>query len=200
MIRNTLILILPLLSFAVPAVADGSWTARLSAGASALSDSDLVFGAGIVDQPFGTGATFGGAIGYDYAGSPWRSEIEFAYRTADPEGTEGDFASTALMLNGYYSFAASGRWRPYFGAGFGILTEIDFDIEQGPRAGEYSDRGGVAIQVMLGTEYAFDERWSLSGEVRYFDAGTVTLERDGTGSLDADYRTLELLTGLTFRF
>lgn len=191
--------------FGVPALAepsDGGFYLRAFGGASSLSDSDLS-GAATGSTGFDTGQVFGGAVGYDYSDSPFRSELEYTYRSGDADGTAGvtgDFASTTVALNGYYDFApiAGGRLTPYFGAGLAYITEIDFDLSGGA-AGEYTDRGGIGYQLMLGAEYPVSERWSVTGEVRYFDAGSQTLTGPG-GTLNADYQSIDLIVGTTFKF
>ncbi|WP_425092593.1 outer membrane protein [Tropicimonas sp. S265A] len=187
-----------------PAQADGQFYGRLSAGASTLSDPDVV-GAISGEASFGTGQAFGGALGYDYAGSPFRSEIEYIYRTADadPFGGSGggDLASTTVALNGYYDFATAGSIAPYLGAGVGYATEIDFDIGSGTGEGEYSDTGIPMFQLMAGARYPINDRFSLTAELRYFDAGSVTLvQSGGTGTLDLDYSGVEVSVGLQVSF
>ncbi|MEM9796980.1 MAG: outer membrane beta-barrel protein [Pseudomonadota bacterium] len=195
MLRTTLVaLFLP-----AAAMADGYY-AEIFGGISDLRSTDLDFSGLVEDGDFDTGPILGGAIGYDYADSPWRSELEFTYRSADTNGFDGDFASTALAINGYYDFAGSGRITPYLGAGLVYVTEIDLDVESGPQLGEYSDRGVVAGQIMLGARMALSDRVDLSGELRYLDAGSVTLDRDGGGDMTADYSTVELMLGLGWRF
>jgi opacity protein-like surface antigen len=181
---------------------DGGFYLRAFGGASQLRDTDVT---GAVTGPaqFGSGPVAGAAFGHDYAGSPFRSEIEFAYRSgeADPfgGGATVDFASTTLMLNGYYDFATTGRLTPYVGAGAGFVTEIDFDISGGAAPGEYSDRGGFAWQAMAGVSFALSDRLGLTTELRYFDAGRRTLSGAGS-SVSADYSTLDVIAGVSLRF
>lgn len=179
----------------------GSVYLEIFGGASQPSSSDLGFGDVSDDTGFDTGFAGGGAIGYDYAGSPWRAEIEFTYRSANGDSVGGDFASTTLALNGYYDFAEMRPGlRPYVGAGLGTITEIDYDVEGGVFPGEYNDRGGALVQAMVGARYDFSPSVMLTGELRYFDAGSRTLSRDGGGSLDVDYSGAELAVGLAYRF
>lgn len=170
-------------------------------GASFLSSTDLMFGAVSDDTSFDTGTVVGGALGYDFAG-PFRAELEFTYRSADGSDVEGDFASTTLAVNGYYDFPAmTAGLRPYVGAGIGSVTEIDYDIANGPLAGEYSDDGGALFQAMVGVRYDLTPSVMLTGELRYFDAGSRTLTRSGGGgTVDADYSGTELTLGLAYRF
>ena len=171
-------------------------------GSAMLRDTD-VRGAVTGQASFEAGPIFGAALGYD-AGDRWlRPEIEFAYRSGDADafvgGTAGDFASTTLMINGYHDFDRVGAWTPYVGAGVGYVTEIDFDISGGIAAGEYNDRGGFAWQAMAGAGYAVSDRIGLSGELRYFDAGSRTLT-DPVNTITADYATFEVVLGVRYRF
>ena len=52
---------------------------------------------------------------------------------------------------------------------------------------------------MAGADYAISERISLTGEVRYFDAGSQTLSSGGA-NIDADYATVEVLAGVVWKF
>jgi opacity protein-like surface antigen len=171
-------------------------------GASMLRDTDVT-GEFTGTASFGTGPVVGAALGYDYADSPFRSELEFAYRSGEADtfagGASGDFASTTVMLNGYYDFASGGPFTPYIGAGAGYVTEIDFDVAGGAAPGQYSDRGGFAWQAMAGLSYAVTDRIGLSGELRYFNAGSRTLT-GSSGSITADYATFEAVAGVSFRF
>lgn len=182
---------------------DGDFYGRIFGGVSSLSDTDL---SGAIDNSidFDSGQIYGAAIGYDYGGSPFRSEFEFAYRTGDADGSagiEGDFASTTVALNGYYDFSnvGSARLTPYIGAGLAYVTEVDFDVAGGTAPGEYNDTGVFGYQLMVGVDYALSQRWSLNGELRYFDAGSQSLSGPG-GTLKADYDTLDVLIGATFRY
>ncbi len=185
------------------AAADGNWYVKLFGGASAINSETLTLGGVSGTGSYDTGFLAGGAVGYDYAGSPFRSEIEYAYRTRDAGslpagiGTGGDLASTSLMVNGYYDFDTGTGWTPYIGVGIGAATEIDFDVTGG--AGEFSDTGVFAAQIMAGVEYALSDRASLYGEIRYFDAGSVDLAGTG-GTLKTDYSTVDAVIGVSFSF
>ena len=199
--RMTGLIFLISLMAAGSATADGFYL-KAFGGGSFLADTDVTLGAASGPTSFDTGTILGGAVGYDYPGSPWRAELEFAYRGADASelpgaiGSEGDFASTALMVNGIYEFASRGRWQPFVGVGVGVLTEIDFDVDV---SNEFNDRGSFAAQLIAGTEYALSERLALTGELRYFRAGSVGLSSGGS-TLEADYSTTDLNLGLKLSF
>lgn len=177
---------------------------RLFGGASFLADTDLSGAANTSSVGFDTGPVAGAAFGYDYLEGPFRSEFEFAYRSGEANGdggVTGDFASTTVALNGYYDFAPSGQAgiTPYLGAGVAYITEIDFDLTAGGTAGEYNDRGKFGYQLMGGVSYPVSDRWSLNGEVRYFDGGSQDLSSNGK-TLSADYGVVDLIFGATVRF
>lgn len=184
----------------------GNYYVKLFGGVSALQGDEFTFGNTVRSLSYGTGITFGGAVGYDYANSPFSAEIEFAYRSSDASdleaglATEGDFATTSLMLNGYYTFTTASALTPYVGLGVGFVTEIDFDLEGGSGVGEYNDRGRLGLQAMIGAQYPISDRVSLYGEARYFTAGSVDLKGTAGETLTADYDVLDLNLGLALRF
>lgn len=185
--------------------ADGTYYLKAFGGLSDLTTDTLSFGGVPSDPDLDSGAIFGGAVGYDYAGSPWRAEIEYAYRTADANspaslGTGGDFASTSLMVNGFYSFSTVSAVTPYVGLGLGVMTEVDLDIDAGPAVGEYKDSGVFAAQIMVGANYAISDRVALFGELRYFTAGSQTLEGPGGARIKTDYDSVDAMVGLSIRF
>lgn len=160
------------------------------------------------DVDFDLGLIGGGAVGIDIDEN-WRAELEYMYRSNDVDdfgGSEidadsGDFASVAIMANAEYRFGTSDQaFRPYVGAGLGLIEEIDFDVEGGDDAGEFSDRGAFAFQLMAGADYSLNDSWSLGAELRYFDAGSVKLDGDGDRDLEADYRLTSLLLGVRYSF
>ncbi len=182
----------------------GGYYAKAFGGISSLQGESFTLGSTTTSLSFDSGTTLGGAIGYDYANSPFRAELEFVYRSGDATdistgvGTAADFASTSVMLNGYYVFETASDWVPYAGLGLGYLTEIDFDLEGG--AGEYSDRGLLGYQAMLGVEYPVSKRLSIYGEARYFSAGSVDLTGTGDATLSANYDTLDFNAGVAYKF
>jgi PPE-repeat protein len=143
-----------LLSAAPAAAQDTAWYTKLFGGLSALQGDSAELGGAAQSLSYDGGVIWGGAFGYDYGDRPFRAELEFAYRSDEASGAVGgDFASTTFMVNGYYLFSR-GPVTPYAGLGLGYVTEIDFDVTSGPGIGEYSDRGLLAWQGILGADYA----------------------------------------------
>ncbi|MCE2750176.1 MAG: porin family protein [Rhodobacter sp.] len=190
------------LASAAAAQDSGGYTLRAFGGLSDLQGTDVSLRGITSSISFSSSTIAGGAVGYDYPDSPWRSEIEFVYRSSEASGKlSGDYASTSIMLNGRYSFPVSGPVRPYVGAGIGFITEIDFDVTSQPNAGQYNDRGGLAGQIMLGADWPLNETWTLFGEARYFTtADTPTLTNNAGNTLKASYRSTDIVAGVIFNF
>lgn len=186
------------------ASADGFYL-KAFGGVSTVGDTDVSISTGGTDTDvsFGGGSTFGGAVGYTYPGSSLSAELEYTYRTGDSDTgatAGGDFASTTVMVNAVYSLGQTGAITPYVGGGLGLITEIDFDVPGGGGEVEYNDRGGFAAQLFAGASIDITERTSVYGELRYFDGGSRTLTSDGGATLDADYSTIDILFGASFKF
>ncbi|MCA6299955.1 MAG: outer membrane beta-barrel protein [Phenylobacterium sp.] len=186
--------------------------ARVYGGISTLSDTRVSVGVSSASGKFSGSTLAGGAFGYDYEG-PWRAEIEYTYRSSDVKvpasfAGGGDYASTAILVNGLYSIGQVGPLRPYVGAGIGFTREVDFDLKKqtGPSAppssapGSYSSSGRLAYQAIAGAEVAFDDRWSGFGELRAFAIDSPNLSGSGGKKLRADYQTFDVLVGVSRRF
>ncbi|MCA6249834.1 outer membrane beta-barrel protein [Phenylobacterium sp.] len=186
--------------------------ARAYGGISTLSDTRVSVGVSSASGKFSGSTLAGGAFGYDYEG-PWGAEIEYTYRSSDVKVPDsfaggGDYASTAILVNGLYSVGEVGPLRPYVGAGIGFTREVDFDLtkQKGPSAppssavGSYSSSGRLAYQAIAGAEFAFGDRWSGFGEVRAFAIDSPNLSGPGGKKLRADYQTFDFLVGVSRRF
>jgi opacity protein-like surface antigen len=186
--------------------------ARVYGGISTLSDTRVDVGMSSASGEFSGRTLAGGAFGYDYEG-PWRVEIEYTYRSSDvkvPAGFAGggDYASTAILVNGLYNLGQLGPLRPYVGAGIGFTREVDLDLkpQTAPSAppsfgpGSYSSSGRLAFQAITGAEIPFDERWSGFGELRAFAIDSPNLSGSGGKKLRADYQTFDVLVGVSRRF
>jgi outer membrane protein W len=156
---------------------------------------------------FGNGTGLGGAFGYRY-GNGWAAELAWDYRSHDLKrigatAVDGDFASTVLFVNGYYRFAKVGGVRPFLGAGLGYITEIDMDITRGGTEQEYSRRGGVATQLIVGGEVDLTANWSLTADLRWSQMGSAAFKSTKAGAALGNrpkYQPTSLQVGVTYRF
>ena len=200
---SALLLVLGLFG-AANAQEDGGFYVRGYGGLSTLNDTTVTIGAARSKGRCSSGAITGGAFGYDYGG-PWRAEVEYTYRSSSLDRlggastTKGDYASTALMVNGLYSFSAIGRFEPYVGAGVGVTREVDFDVKGGASQGGYSASGSLAFQAIGGAEFELGSKWSGFAEVRVFGIDSPRL-KNANRTLRADYRTVDVLLGVSRRF
>jgi len=156
---------------------------------------------------FGSGIGLGGAFGYRY-GNGWAAELAWDYRSHDVKrigGTpvQGDFASTTAFINGYYRFQKVGMVRPFVGAGLGYVTEIDMDLSRGGSEREYSRRGGLAIQAIVGGEVDLSDRWSVSADLRWSQMGSGSFKSTSAGATlsgKPKYQPTSVNLGLNYRF
>jgi opacity protein-like surface antigen len=172
------------------------------------TDADLYFGGSRFasgDIDFDTGYTVGVAFGATVAPNI-SVELEYAYRNSDVSNFElngvsidgGSSRADALMLNALYTLdgmGATGQWRPYFGGGVGTAN-----VRIGP-SGESVSRDWIwAYQLIGGVAYDLTPQLSLNGEVRWFGTEGGRFDSGGGGSLKADWNTVDLLVGATYRF
>jgi outer membrane protein W len=156
---------------------------------------------------FGSGTGLGGAIGNRY-GNGWAAELAWDYRSHNLKRVggvpvNGDYASTVAFLNGYYRFQKVGMVRPFVGAGLGYVTEVDMDISRNGIEQEYSRRGGLAIQAMVGGEVELSDRWSVTADLRWSDMGSGTFKSTNAGAAlggKPKYQPTSLNLGVTYRF
>ncbi|MDH3693405.1 MAG: outer membrane beta-barrel protein [Gammaproteobacteria bacterium] len=191
-----------------PTFVDGEIYGRLIGGLNGLSDSDLdsTFSAPVSGE-YDAGFAAGGAFGYDLGAI--RLEGEIMYRSNDidkgtpgslPAGTKpGDFSSLGIGINALYDFDLGGNpnSQAYVGGGLVYLEEIDIDFEAPSGELSYSDSG---YQLIAGARYDLDKPWHLIAEFRYLDAGSVTLNGEGSASerVTSDYDTTSLLFGVGY--
>lgn len=192
------------------ALGDLDWYAKGFGGATFQqdTDADLYFDGSRVargNMDFDTGFTVGAAIGAEVAPN-FAMELEYAYRRSDVnrfrldgENLDGGTSrADAFMLNALYSFdglGATGQWRPYVGGGVGAAN-----VRIGP-SGESVERSWIlAYQLMGGVAYDITPQWSLNGEVRWFATEGGRYNTGGGTNIKADWETIDLLVGATFRF
>lgn len=188
---------------------------KLLAGAGSLEDEEVLFddgaGGGFDGEgSFDTGWSAGLAAGYAFD-ERWALELEYTYRTNDVGGvtaggastaTGGDYASTALMLNGFYTFDTDWALDPYVGLGFGLATEIDMDLEgAGFGGGASFSTESPAAQFMVGASGAIDGDLGYFLEGRFFRAFDPDMGGEqGPGRVESEYGHVGLLAGLRYSF
>ena len=203
----------------VTASAQGDWYVRAIGGLSWLNDSD---GNDFTDEAGRQDADGSWDIGYivglsagRWFGERWRADLEWAYRSNDNDkvklddgrvSDDGNLASSALSLNGYYHFSdasAIGRWSPYVGAGLAWVNEIDIDLEGSDFDGRYEDLedDGFGVQIMGGFSYRQSERLRWDAELRWLYFGEADLETGQDVKLEGvDYNPLTLAVGFSYGF
>lgn len=205
------------LAFSQSASSEEDWYVRGSAGIAWLDDDDStdltdVNGMQNADASFDTGFGVGLAVGR-WFGDRWRADLEWAYRSNDNDdiklddgrvADDGNLASSALSLNGYYHFTDGkkiGRISPYVGAGIAWVNEIDSDLEG--LGGEYEDLedDGFGAQLMGGLSYRQSKRLRWDAEVRwlYFDEADLD-NGEGVALESVDYNPLTLSVGFSYAF
>lgn len=192
------------------------WFARAWGGYSSLADtSGSIDGfpgtaAGTaVDVSTSGGFTAGAGLGYRY-NQQLAVELAWEYRSNDSEtefgdGTsfgDGNYASNTFFLNGYYYLTPRGTWEPYVGAGLAWIQEVDIDLEGNGPEQSFSGDGDVGLQVFVGSNYRFSERWAAHGELRYGSVTGIDLEgENNAGTISGfDYEPFTLQVGLSYQF
>lgn len=156
---------------------------------------------------FGSGIGFGMAVGRRF-GNGWAAELALDERGSflDRVGgvaVDGNAFSEVVFLNGYYRFPAWGTVRPFIGAGLGYVIGLDIDVDRDGAEQEYSRRGGVAVQAMVGGEYSLSSRWGLSGDVRWSRMGSGTFKATTPGNTlsgTPKYQPVSLNLSVSYRF
>ena len=192
-----------------------NWYIKPFLATSGMSDQTVTADAvgalnGNTDVDLDQGFAAGFGIGYRYE-SNWSVEFAWEYRSNDsqvtlPDGSQfndGNYASNLFAVNGYYHFGgAQNKWTPYIGGGLVWSQEIDIDLEQNGIEQSYTADGDAGFQVMGGVEYAWDDNWSIGGELRFTRLSGIDLSGEGApGSLDDfDYDPWSAQVHLVYRF
>lgn len=194
---------------------DEGWYLKAHGGYSQLSDIDTDT-AGIAGDQVATaistngGFTAGAGIGFRWTQN-WALELAWEYRSNETETAladaaqfpDGNLASNAVYLNGYYHFRPTGKWVPYVGAGLGWIQEIDIDLEGSGPEQSYSGDGDTGYQVFAGANYHMTSQWYLQGELRYSRFSNIDLEGEGgsRGSFESiDYDPLTVQLAVIYQF
>ena len=79
---------------------------------------------------------------------------------------QGDIEQKGVFLNGYYDFNNGGRFKPYIGAGVGM---VDVDIDYAPSGSQVVDGGETVLgyQGRVGASYNVTGPIDLFGEYTY---------------------------------
>ncbi len=183
---------------------DSGLYARANLGYGATLDGAFDPAGASAEGEYSAGLVSGAALGYEFD-SNWSVEADWTYRSGEIDSigsggavaSGGDYASVAVTANVVYSFEQQGPWRPYVGAGVGVLEEIDADLE--PSGGEVSDSGALAYQLFAGVGWRATDALEVTLEGRYLGTSGVELEGGGQ-SFEADYDHLGVLLGLRWLF
>jgi opacity protein-like surface antigen len=207
------LLAIPPISHAAPD--EAHWYATGILGANFMSDKRLDFSGsgatGSAKTSLDPGLFTGAAVGYAF-NRHWRVEAEFSYQSVEHDGVDlgdsgslpsGNYASTALALNGLYSFNAFGseKVRTYLGAGVAWLTEVDIDFERGGDEQSYSG-DGIGLQLLGGARYDIGDHLFVDAGLRYLTAGEIELDGEGSssGRIKADYDPWAVTIAVGWRF
>lgn len=199
--------------------AEGDWYVRAGGGLAWQDDADGARltdadGRQKVDASFDPGFGAGLSLGR-WFGSRWRADLGYDYRSVDNDeikladgrvADDGNFASAAVSLNGYYHFSdgrAERRFSPYVGAGVVWLQEIDIDLEGRDFDSSYEDLedDGFGVQVMGGVSWRQTDRLRWDAELRWLYYGEADLDNgSGTSLEDVDYAPVTVFVGLSYGF
>ncbi len=234
-LKTTLLAAASLMAFAPAAHAYEGLYGAIGAGLSYMSDDrdinnnnsngsgPFAFDSGVNYDP---GIGVYAAVGYDYAG-PFRSEVEFSYRSNDieslladgggftgiPEGSiSGDSRSLGILFNLLYDFEGmSETVTPYIGAGLG-MANIDHSITGStspalptdPLSIAYgSSEWQLAYQGIAGVAIELAEGLALDLSYRYFstnkDAVNGTLS-GAPAAFETAYNSHSAFAGLRWSF
>lgn len=105
------------------------------------------------------------AIGHHFTPT-FSAEVEFTHTKGEYTGfNPNNVTSDAFMVNGYYRFMPGAQFRPYVGAGGGLVT-VGYE-----NAAPYEREDQVfGWQVIGGGEVAINPNVSLFGEYRFQSA------------------------------
>lgn len=136
----------------------------------------------------------------------WRGEAELSYRATDVDaitGTangSGDLSGTAGMVNGYYDLFSGSDWRPYVGAGIGLMR-LDADSVT-PVGGSSIDDDDVvaAVQGIVGIGYRLNENFGLFTGYRFLATTAPEFTTAAGIETEGEYREHRIVVGLRWSF
>ena len=116
-------------------------------------------------------------------------ELSLRSNSLNDRGFEGDYDSYAFMANGIYDFPISSQFKPYIGAGIGLVHLGDGDL----------DDQVLGYQLLAGISYNISESTDFVVGYRYLDTEDAKFKDDGI-IIDASYQTQNIEVGFRFNF
>jgi len=183
----------------LPAAAAQGPYAGASVGFFVPHDSDLsVSGGGSGDVEYDLGLGFNVKAGYNFDG--YRVEGEIGYKAADVDRISSggisasvngaDITILSYMVNGYYDFKVNSPFKPFIGAGIGI---IDGEVGDG---GSTTDDVVLGYQLTAGVSYMLNRNLNLDLYYR-FQGAAIDFEDAGD---KISYTSSNFNAGLRYNF
>jgi len=163
-------------------------------------------------------------VGYDF-GNNWRLELDAGQMWNDlgdlgvNEGTKASARMTTGMVNAIYDFEDYGRFRPFIGAGLGVIdTDLSViahntTLNQNPVCTEAGASAcfirdtdpTIGWQALAGVAMELTDNLSWNNQVKYISAGDLDFIGHSNASADINaqlegFNALQALTGLTYKF
>ena len=208
-----LICVIVLAFFPQIAVAQTGPYGELRGGIVFLNDADLDDDGGFDDEiSFDTGFLIAGAAGYAHE-SGFRGELELGYRKNNNDeldfefigsfDAKGDTSAFTTMVNGYYDIDFGvPKFRPYVGFGIGLAV-IDTEVRAaGIKLVDDSDTV-FAYQALAGMAYHFTPNVAATLGYAFLATTDPKFKIEpgaGTGSVDAEYASHNVMAGIRYTF
>lgn len=138
-------------------------------------------------------------------GAALRSRLAVRLRGSDYEYTAELPGANIFPINvvAQYHFRHMGSWQPYVGIGVSYVVvqdvqDVSLDVI-GIDELQFDEQGGLV--TLIGSNFWFAERWSVTGDVRYVPIETTAQTRFGTNQVsEFDVRPLIVSAGVRYRF
>jgi outer membrane protein OmpA-like peptidoglycan-associated protein len=210
--RLSLALAVATLGVSSAAMAQGytGWYLGARGGLTWLEDYSHPIAGTNTTHEFDRGWNLSGNLGYSFGG-PFRLELEIVHRTNEIDsinqgstrlsGATGDMKSLAAMINGFFDIATGTSFVPYVGAGIGYARVSADGIRTNASTVTNSDDDNVfAYQAIAGISYWFTPDVALTADYRYFATQDPSFRLSNGASVEGEYKTHNVMVGLTFRF
>ncbi len=145
------------------------------------------------------------AIGTTFGGN-WRGEAELSHRVADVDAISGsatgggDISGSSTMVNGYYDLFSGSDWRPYVGAGIGVMRLSVDGIA--PVGGSIVDDDDTvaAVQGIIGMGYRLSDRIGLFTDYRFLATSDPEFRTAAGADVESEYSEHRIVIGLRWSF